>query len=128
MTDLANILLSTTSLLSKNISANEVIAITDENITTVNTSIDGPLPVWAGFIGCLVAAIFFGSSLVPVKQFSAGDGFFFQFMFCVSVYIVGLIVDLIMDNHRFYPLVVIGGIRKFVFLNLFLYLNIYEYS
>jgi hypothetical protein len=123
MTDVANILLSTTTLLSTNISVNEVIAIIDGNITTVSTSVDAPLPIWAGFIGCLVATFFYGSNLVPVKQFSAGDGFFFQFIFCVAVYIVGLIVDLILNNHRFYPLVVIGGIRKFIFI--FKYIRVF---
>ena len=60
-----------------------------------------PLPVWVGFIGCLVASIFFGSNLLPVKQFSAGDGVFFQFVFCVAVWIIGLILDRIISNDRF---------------------------
>lgn len=69
------------------------------------------IPLWAGFVGCLVASVFFGLNLLPVKQFSAGDGFFFQFVFCVAVWLVGLILDRILDNQRFYPLVLIGGIR-----------------
>lgn len=68
-----------------------------------------PMPKWAGFIGCLVASVFFGSNLLPVKQFSAGDGFFFQFIFCVAVWLVGLVLDIILNNQRFYPLVLIGG-------------------
>ncbi len=132
MTDLITISLpsittifsSTTTLISTNISADEILAITNGNTTTVGA----PVPIWAGFIGCLVASLFFGSNLVPIKHFSAGDGFFFQLIFCVTVYIVGLIVDLIMNNQRFYPLVVVGGIRKKFFLNSFLYLNIYVYS
>jgi hypothetical protein len=79
--------------------------------TTVTTPIvpEKKLPVWTGFIGCLIASIFFGSNLLPVKQFSAGDGFFFQFVFCVAVWAVGLIVDLVIGNDRFYPLVLVGG-------------------
>ena len=69
----------------------------------------GAMPMWAGFVGCLVATIFFGSNLVPVKQFSAGDGVFFQLAFCVPVYVIGLIVDLILNNQRLYPLVLVGG-------------------
>ncbi|CAF1465850.1 unnamed protein product, partial [Didymodactylos carnosus] len=73
-------------------------------------STDSPLPLWSGFIGCIVASLFFGSNFVPVKQFSAGDGFFFQFCFCVATWVVGLITDLIVKNQRFYPLVLIGGV------------------
>ncbi|CAF5142458.1 unnamed protein product, partial [Rotaria magnacalcarata] len=69
---------------------------------------ESQMPVWVGFVGCLVASVFFGSNLLPVKQFSAGDGFFFQFVFCVVVWLVGLIVDLILNNQRFYPLVLLG--------------------
>ena len=76
----------------------------------VEGSLEGPLPVWVGFIGCIVAAVFFGSNLVPVKQFSVGDGFFFQFISCVTIFVVGLIVDIIINNQRFYPLVMVGGI------------------
>ncbi|CAF1999863.1 unnamed protein product [Rotaria magnacalcarata] len=71
---------------------------------------ESQMPVWVGFVGCLVASVFFGSNLLPVKQFSAGDGFFFQFVFCVVVWLVGLIVDLILNNQRFYPLVLLGGV------------------
>lgn len=80
------------------------------NTTTPVEPADQPVPLWAGFVGCLVASIFFGSNLLPVKQFSAGDGFFFQFVFCVAVWLIGLILDIILDNQRFYPLVLVGGI------------------
>lgn len=82
---------------------------TYENTTTPDKPEETPVPLWAGFVGCLIASIFFGSNLLPVKQFSAGDGFFFQFVFCVAVWLVGLILDLILDNQRFYPLVLVGG-------------------
>jgi hypothetical protein len=94
-----------------NISEGVIAAITNGNITTASAALEAPMPIWIGFIGCLVASIFFGSNLVPVKQFSAGDGFFFQLVFCTAVYVVGIIVDLIIGNQRFYPLVLVGGIR-----------------
>lgn len=119
-----SILSSTMDLFSTNISADEIIAMTNGNTTIISASVEAPVPVWAGFLGCLVATLFFGSNLVPVKQYSAGDGFFFQFVFCVAVYIVGLIVDLILNNQRFYPLAVVGGIRKFVFI--FKYIYVYS--
>jgi len=110
-------------ILCQNITTGEVITSTntiyDDNTTitseypntttTPQPSGDQPLPLWAGFVGCLIASIFFGSNLLPVKQFSAGDGFFFQFAFCIAVWLVGSILDLILDNQRFYPLVLVGG-------------------
>ncbi|CAF2404221.1 unnamed protein product [Rotaria sp. Silwood2] len=102
------------SLITSSISDNVIDDVVDTNIynntTIVNTASENQLPLWAGFVGCLVASIFFGSNLLPVKQFSAGDGFFFQFIYCVTVWVIGLILDLILDNQRFYPLVLIGGI------------------
>ena len=101
------------SVFTLNLTFNTIEALTNGNTTTVAAIADagGSIPIWIGFIGCLVASIFFGSNFVPVKQFSAGDGFFFQFVFCVAVYMVGLIVDLIIKNEHWYPLVLIGGIR-----------------
>ena len=43
-----------------------------------------------GYLAILVAAVFFGSSYVPVKHFPTGpDGLFFQWMLCVGVLIIG---------------------------------------
>lgn len=102
------------SVFTLNLTFNTIQALTNGNTTTVGAVTDagGSVPIWIGFIGCLVASIFFGSNFVPVKQFSAGDGFFFQFVFCVAVYMVGLVVDLIIKNEHWYPLVLIGGIRQ----------------
>ena len=108
---ITTILSSTRSSFPTNISANQISIITNGNMADDGSTVESSIPTWAGFVGCLIASFFFGSNLVPVKQFSAGDGFFFQFIFCTAVYIVGVIVDLILDNQRFYPLVIIGGIR-----------------
>jgi len=125
MNNLTTGLSSIKNVISTNLSANQIAVMTNGNTTAIAASVDGPLPIWAGFIGCLVASIFFGSSFVPVKQFSAGDGVFFQFIFCIAVYFVGLIVDLILNNQNWYPLVLIGGIRMFLFFkNLSVYPNI----
>jgi hypothetical protein len=104
------ILLSITSVISDN-----VITTVYQNSTEPDKPNETGVPIWAGFVGCLIASIFFGSNLLPVKQFSAGDGFFFQFVFCIAVWIIGLMLDLILDNQRFYPLVLLGGIRKKMF-------------
>jgi hypothetical protein len=85
------------------------------NTTNVHPSFVGhavseaSIPTWIGFIGCIVATIFFGSNLVPVKQYSVGDGIFFQLCFCIPVEIVSVILDAIINNQRFFPLAVLGG-------------------
>ncbi|CAF3407333.1 unnamed protein product [Rotaria sp. Silwood1] len=104
------ILSSITSSISENVVDDVVDTNKLNNSTTTGQTTENPVPRWAGFVGCLVASIFFGSNLLPVKQFSAGDGFFFQFIFCVAVWVVGLVLDLILGNQRFYPLVLLGGV------------------
>ena len=44
--------------------------------TTDGTSLD----TLVGSLSILTAAIFFGSNFLPVKQYDAGDGFFFQYI------------------------------------------------
>ena len=117
---IVDLIVSTISSLTMNIVADDIAVITNgTNSTVATTNAIASTPIWAGFLGCFVATIFFGSNLVPVKQFSAGDGVFFQFVFCVPVYIIGLIVDLILNNQRFYPLVLVGGILSNSSLSLF---------
>jgi len=53
-----------------------------------------------GFFCCAIAVIFFGVSFVPVKGVDSGDGFFFQWVLCLGVFITGLIVEAI---QRFPP-------------------------
>ncbi|CAF4250528.1 unnamed protein product, partial [Adineta steineri] len=77
------LLSSTTSVASDDVTI-------ENNSTASNETKEEPMPKWAGFIGCIVASGVFGSYLLPVKQFSVGDGFFFQFVFCVAVWLVGL--------------------------------------
>ncbi|CAF5136456.1 unnamed protein product, partial [Rotaria magnacalcarata] len=80
MFDITTILTTTITIL-----LNSSISLADE---TINNSLatngavipptsDTKVPLWVGFIGCLIASVFFGSNFVPVKQYSAGDGFFF---------------------------------------------------
>ncbi|CAF1203659.1 unnamed protein product [Adineta steineri] len=56
-----------------------------------------------------IPVLFFGSSLVPAAKYPVGDGVSFQFFLCVGVWITGAIVNLIVKNPPFFPLVMIGG-------------------
>lgn len=62
-----------------------------------------------GFTASAVAVVLFGTNFVPVKKFDTGDGMFFQWILCVAIWIVALIVNLIQNSPRFWPLAMVGG-------------------
>ena len=64
---------------------------------------------WIGYIGALIAVVFFGSNFVPVKQFDTGDGLFFQWILCIGIWIVGLIVNLARQQPPFFYPSLMGG-------------------
>jgi glucose uptake protein GlcU len=43
-----------------------------------------------GFQAALLAVLFFGSNYVPAKHVKVGDGVFFQFIMCVSIWVTSL--------------------------------------
>ncbi|KAF2978651.1 hypothetical protein EK904_010643 [Melospiza melodia maxima] len=62
-----------------------------------------------GFASSTVAVLLFGTNFVPVKKFDTGDGMFFQWILCASIWIVSLVVNLIQNCPRFWPLAMVGG-------------------
>ena len=44
----------------------------------------------SGYLAVVTAGFFFGSNFVPVKQYDAGNGFFFQVCMCNGVLFVGV--------------------------------------
>ena len=62
-----------------------------------------------GYVCCGVAALFFGSNFAPVKRYDTGDGFFFQWVMCFGVWLVGLCVNLARDDPKFQPWAMLGG-------------------
>ena len=64
---------------------------------------------WIGYVGAIVAIIFFGTNFIPVKKFDTGDGMFFQWVLCVGIWLVGLVVNLIRHQPPFYYPALIGG-------------------
>ncbi|XP_041075647.1 transmembrane protein 144-like isoform X2 [Polyodon spathula] len=63
-----------------------------------------------GYISCAVSVVFFGSNFVPVKKFDTGDGMFFQWILCAAIWIVSLIVNIILQCPKFWPLAMLGGV------------------
>ncbi|KAH0616062.1 hypothetical protein JD844_026873 [Phrynosoma platyrhinos] len=62
-----------------------------------------------GFTSSGIAVLLFGTNFVPVKKFDTGDGMFFQWILCAAIWIVSLIVNLIQNSPRFWPLAMVGG-------------------
>ncbi|KAI6069702.1 Transmembrane protein 144 isoform X1 [Aix galericulata] len=62
-----------------------------------------------GFTCSAVAVVLFGTNFVPVKKYDTGDGMFFQWILCASIWIVSLVVNLIQNCPRFWPLAMVGG-------------------
>uniref|UniRef100_A0A8D0HAQ7 Transmembrane protein 144 n=1 Tax=Sphenodon punctatus TaxID=8508 RepID=A0A8D0HAQ7_SPHPU len=62
-----------------------------------------------GFISSAVSVVLFGTNFVPVKKFETGDGMFFQWILCAAIWIVSLVVNLIQNCPRFWPLAMVGG-------------------
>lgn len=63
-----------------------------------------------GLIGAVVAVLFFGSNFIPIKKYDTGDGFFFQWVLCVGIWVVGLVVNLARSQPEFQPIAMCGGI------------------
>nr|XP_055061489.1 transmembrane protein 144a [Misgurnus anguillicaudatus] len=62
-----------------------------------------------GFISCAVSALFYGSNFVPVKKIDTGDGMFFQWILCAAIWTVSLVVNIILNSPKFWPLAMLGG-------------------
>ena len=85
------------------------------SLSNVSTSTlppaDNPVyPIWVGYLAVGISVIFFGSNFVPAAKYPIGDGLSFQFFLCCGIWITGLVVNLIVGNPPFYPLVLIGGV------------------
>ncbi|XP_072191878.1 transmembrane protein 144 [Excalfactoria chinensis] len=62
-----------------------------------------------GFTSSTVAVLLFGTNFVPVKKYDTGDGMFFQWILCASIWMVSLVVNLIRNCPQFWPLAMVGG-------------------
>ncbi|XP_059201490.1 transmembrane protein 144b [Centropristis striata] len=63
-----------------------------------------------GIAANLVAVILYGSNFVPIKRIETGDGMFFQWINCASIWVVSLVGDLILKSPKFHPLAMLGGV------------------
>ncbi|KAJ8338952.1 hypothetical protein SKAU_G00357380 [Synaphobranchus kaupii] len=66
-------------------------------------------PLIKGFASLGLCVIGFGSSLVPVKKTDTGDGLFFQWVFCSSMWLTSSLAHVILGCPRFWLLGALGG-------------------
>jgi len=67
----------------------------------------------ASLLACLyliLAVTFFGSTYVPVKQFKTGDGVFFQWLMCWTIWFWSCIVYFVIGCPQFHAISVLGGV------------------
>lgn len=72
------------------------------NSTNISSSLED-------YIALSASVVLWGVNYVPVKQFETGDGFFFQFMFAISIWSCGFAVYLVKGISNFYWLAMLGG-------------------
>uniref|UniRef100_A0A8C2XH46 Transmembrane protein 144 n=1 Tax=Cyclopterus lumpus TaxID=8103 RepID=A0A8C2XH46_CYCLU len=63
-----------------------------------------------GIAANVLAALLYGSNFVPVKRIETGDGMFFQWVYCASIWSVSMFADLILQSPKFYPFAMFGGV------------------
>uniref|UniRef100_A0A914PYA1 Uncharacterized protein n=1 Tax=Panagrolaimus davidi TaxID=227884 RepID=A0A914PYA1_9BILA len=63
-----------------------------------------------GLSQLFIAVICFGTTLVPVKKYSAGDGFFAQWIMSIAIMLFGFIVFAFQDFEYFNPHAMLGGV------------------
>ncbi|EDQ91432.1 uncharacterized protein MONBRDRAFT_6201 [Monosiga brevicollis MX1] len=61
------------------------------------------------FLVSLALSVVLGSNYVPVKRFEMGDGVFFQWILCITVWMCGAILQLAVGVSPFVPLAATGG-------------------
>jgi len=65
---------------------------------------------WIGWVGAIIAILFFGSNYIPVKTFDTGDGLFFQWILCFGIWLTGLVVNMFLGQPPFFLPVLLGGV------------------
>ncbi|XP_028314766.1 transmembrane protein 144b [Gouania willdenowi] len=58
----------------------------------------------------MVAVLFYGSALVPVKRIETGDGMFFQWVTCAAIWLTSMVGYLVLQSTKFQPFAMLGGV------------------
>jgi hypothetical protein len=81
-------------------------------IVTNSTTTAPPLTLTVqilDYVFMFISSVFYGSNYLPLKHYETGDGFFFQFMLCMGVWISGIPVYMYQGYPKFYAWPLFGG-------------------
>lgn len=93
-----------------NFTSNSTIPFTTASVVTTTAHSSGGISSEVlGYIAVIVAVLLFGSNLVPVKKFETGDGVFFQWIYCIAIWLTGLVLFGVRHFPTFYPIAMLGG-------------------
>uniref|UniRef100_A0A3Q3A8Q7 Transmembrane protein 144b n=2 Tax=Kryptolebias marmoratus TaxID=37003 RepID=A0A3Q3A8Q7_KRYMA len=63
-----------------------------------------------GLAANMIAVVLYGSTFVPVKRIETGDGMFYHWVSCASIWVVSMVGDLLLRSPKFHPLAMLGGV------------------
>ncbi|KAL2089093.1 hypothetical protein ACEWY4_015992 [Coilia grayii] len=82
----------------------------DLNASDLDTEVPWQLSTQVlGYIGCVVAAVFYGSQFIPLKKVETGDGMFFQWVNCLAIWLVGFLGNQLLGSPSVHPFAMLGG-------------------
>ncbi|XP_063044538.1 transmembrane protein 144b [Engraulis encrasicolus] len=83
----------------------------DANATSLDTIMPWHVSTEVlGYMGCVVAAVFYGSQFIPLKKVETGDGMFFQWVNCLAIWLVGFIGNQLLGSPNVHPFAMVGGV------------------
>uniref|UniRef100_A0A8C6KAQ3 Transmembrane protein 144b n=1 Tax=Nothobranchius furzeri TaxID=105023 RepID=A0A8C6KAQ3_NOTFU len=62
-----------------------------------------------GLTANIAAVLLYGSTFVPVKKIETGDGMFYNWVSCASIWVVAMLGDIFFQSPKFHPLAMLGG-------------------
>ncbi|XP_037531517.1 transmembrane protein 144b [Nematolebias whitei] len=62
-----------------------------------------------GLTANMAAVVLYGSTFVPVKRIETGDGMFYHWVSCASIWVVAVLGDFVLQSPKFHPLAMLGG-------------------
>ncbi|XP_056296209.1 transmembrane protein 144b [Pseudoliparis swirei] len=88
----------------------EFVVADNVNIVPLNLNSTNVTHLAYGVAANVLAALLYGSTFVPVKRIETGDGMFFQWVYCASIWAVAKLADTILQSPKFYNFAMIGGV------------------
>jgi hypothetical protein len=89
------------------------IMLTNTTNPAISTTLPPPLETGALIINYVLlcaCCVFSSVAFAPIKHFETGDGFYFQFIFAIGMWVAGLPMLFIRNFPDFYTIPLLGGV------------------